>query len=295
MTKRKLSLQRILVASDFSEQSDIAIDRAVELAIEHEAELIIVHVIDEDSTPYVQNYLTTVNDHQFRTKLEENPRAQQITKTIDIVVGRPDLDIVERAEIDEVDLIVVGLHSRILEENLPIQGSVVERIIQAAHVPVLVVKNQPEGPYSSVVVGIDFSAYSQAAIQSAVSVAPTATFRLVHAFHKEPNMFARFRDSEAGSRSQEQRAARMKGFAAREMEALEARALQSYEKKPNMHHVFEEGEAHDILKSSILNAKTDLMCVGTHGRLGITRALLGSVATEVLNDRLIDVLVVRPY
>ena len=48
MTTIAHSLQRILVASDLSEQANIAIDRAVELACEHNAELIVLHIVDED-------------------------------------------------------------------------------------------------------------------------------------------------------------------------------------------------------------------------------------------------------
>ena len=39
MAAEMQTLQRILVASDFSDQAGVAIDRAVELAREHEAEL----------------------------------------------------------------------------------------------------------------------------------------------------------------------------------------------------------------------------------------------------------------
>ena len=199
------TLQKILVASDLSDQAGIAVDRAIELGVEHEAEVVVVHIVDESLPDNAQSYLITTSDHDIRSKLAKNPQAEGLTKTIDVVVGRPDLDIVERAEIEEADLIVVGLHTRLLEENLDIRGTVAERIIQETHLPVLVVKNKPHGPYRSAVVGVDFSAFSVEAVRSAAVVAPASTLHLVHAYPQHSGLFAQFRDSEAGARSADRR------------------------------------------------------------------------------------------
>lgn len=295
MATRMHSLQRILVASDFSDQAGVAIDRAVELAGEHKAELSILHVIDEDLPKDVQSYLMTKSDHHLRSLMDSKPAAETITKTIDIVVGRPDTDIAERADVERADVIVVGLHNRILEENLQIQGSIAEKIIQATHQPVLVVKDPPRGRYSSVVVGVDFSAYSKEAVRAAAMVAPSSTLHLVNAYEENANLMSRFRDSEAGSRSLEQRAARRLSFAQKEMAALEDRVFEGLAKPTHVEHVFESGDPATVLAAQAESANADLISVGTHGRVGIARTFLGSVATDVLNDRKADVLVVRPY
>lgn len=295
MADTSTSLRKVLVASDLSDQAGLAIDRACELAREHAAEVVIVHVVDEDLPSNAQSYLTTTSDHDIRSKLAKNPFADGLTKTIDIVVGQPDLDIVERAEIEQADMIVVGLHTRLLEENLDIRGTNAERIIQGTHLPVLVVKNQPRGAYRSVVVGVDFSAFSAEAVRSAAIVAPSALLHLVHAYENQPNVFARFRDSEAGARSVDQRHARMTHFIKRQMATLEESALSELTQHPEVRHVYQDGEPHEVLKTQIGQTKADLITVGTHGRVGLARSILGSVSTEILNDRLADVLVVRPY
>ena len=100
MPDRPNPLKRILVASDLSDQAGIAIERAIELGVEHGAEVSIVHVIDEDLPPQVQSFLTTTSDHDIRDKIKNLPQAGRVSTTIDIVSGRPELDIVERAEID---------------------------------------------------------------------------------------------------------------------------------------------------------------------------------------------------
>ena len=289
------TLRKILVASDLSDQAGLAIDRAVELAREHGAEIIIVHVVDEDLPSDAQSFLTTTSDHDIRAKLARHPHAEGLTKSIDIVVGRPDLDIAEAAESEQADLIVAGLHKRLLDENLDIQGTIAESIIQGTHLPVLVVKNRPRGPYRSVVVGIDFSAFSFDALSSAARVAPEAALHLVHAYQSPSDVSARFRDTDAVARSANLRHARMKQFFSKQILALEQGAFDGLSEYPNVHHVCQEGEAHDVLKAQIDQTKADLVVVGTHGRIGLARSLLGSVSTEILNDRLADVLVVRPY
>lgn len=289
------SLQRILVASDLTEQANIAIDRAIELACEHQSELIVLHIIDEELPPYVKNYLMTATDRSIRSALARKPHSAEVTITIDIVVGRPDLDIAERAEIEEADLIVVGLHDRILEENLKVQDTIVDQVIQETSLPVLVVKNQPREPYSSVVVGVDFSDISQEAARSAAVVAPNATLHLVHACQDLVSDSSQLNDAGPSSSSIAEHAAQPKSSTMSKMTSFGERAVAGIDRKPSLHHVLEGGETHTVLKAQISNSDADLVSIGTHGRTGIARSLLGSVATDILNDRLVDVLVVRAH
>ncbi len=57
--------------------------------------------------------------------------------------------------------------------------------------------------------------------------------------------------------------------------------------------VVELGDARDVLVSVAEEAKADLIVVGTHGRRGLKRALLGSVAESVVRTAPCPVLVVR--
>ena len=45
------ALATILVATDFSETASLALDRAIELAIRHESEIALVHVMQPDIPP----------------------------------------------------------------------------------------------------------------------------------------------------------------------------------------------------------------------------------------------------
>ncbi|WP_088342729.1 MULTISPECIES: universal stress protein [Rhodomicrobium] len=277
-------LKQVLVATDLSSHSDRAIARALQLAAAHGADLDIVHVMEEGLPVEAQSEITAANEQAIREKLAAYPLADKVTVTIDMVVGNEDTDIVERAVMVNADCILLGLHDRLLAENLAIEGTLAETVIGASKVPVLLVHNDVAGPYRSAVVGVDFSPLSQLAIQAAVLVAPEATLHLVHAYEPEivseddshPDMRRKLADFASGEKAVFDRAAQQAGLA--------EIALKT---------VAEPGEPRDVLKSVIAAERAELLVVGTHGRTGLARSILGSVSTDLINARLCDVLVIK--
>ena len=201
--------------------------------------------------------------------------------------GRPDIDVVERAELDEADLVVVGLHSRVLEENLAIQGTVAEQVMQATRIPVPVVKDLPRGPSWSVLVGVDFAMFSRAAVTVARSIATDANLHLVHAFEPISGMqhLARIREPEIAKRIAKSWQCRLNKFIDYEMAVLADIGA-----KGSIDIVSSSGDPREVLRSMAKRVDAQLIVMGTHGRTGLTRFMLGSVTTQVLNDRFADVL-----
>ncbi len=56
-----------------------------------------------------------------------------------------------------------------------------------------------------------------------------------------------------------------------------------------------EGEVWPMISEIVRKGKTDLIVIGTHGRTGVTRALLGSVAEEIFRQAACPVLTVGPH
>lgn len=54
-----------------------------------------------------------------------------------------------------------------------------------------------------------------------------------------------------------------------------------------------EGETSGTIRENVTNLKPYLFAVGTHGRIGIAHAILGSVAEDLLANAPIDVLTVK--
>ncbi|MDP7392813.1 MAG: universal stress protein [Pseudomonadota bacterium] len=56
-----------------------------------------------------------------------------------------------------------------------------------------------------------------------------------------------------------------------------------------------QGEAVAVLRDEVSNLRPDLLVFGTHGRVGLSHLLIGSVAEAILNQPSCDVLVVKAW
>jgi len=274
-------LKQVLVATDLSDHSDRAVERALQLAAARRAELDIVHVMEEGLPAEAQAEVAATDENAIREKLAASPFADQVKVTIDLVVGNAETDIVERAVMANADCIVLGLHDRLLAENLAIEGTLAETVIGNSPLPVLLVRNEPRSPYQTVVVGIDFSSLSHAAIEAAVLIAPEATLHLVHAYEGDADQ----------AHMAEQK---LKAFVSGESRVFERAAVQAGLRELTVRTIAEQGDPREALKTQITSRGADLLVLGTHGRTGLARTLLGSVTTDLINARLCDVLVIRP-
>ncbi len=137
-------VNRILVPTDFSGTSDVALEYARALAARFDATLHLLHVLDD---PFVaeglaaEAYITEAPS--IRTSLLEDARTRlshrvQGCATTEAVFGRGATTIVDYAERCGIDLIVMGTHGRTGLAHLLI-GSVAERVVRTARCPVLTV------------------------------------------------------------------------------------------------------------------------------------------------------------
>jgi nucleotide-binding universal stress UspA family protein len=281
MSLHTSTLKQVLVAIDLSNEADHALRRALQLAAAHGAEVDVVYVMDEGLPAEAQAEVTANSESVIRAKLAASPFVDQVKITVDLVVGNAETDIVERAVMTNADCIVLGLHDRLLPENLPIEGTLAEAIIGASQLPVLLVQNEPRGPYQTVVVGIDFSPLSHPAVEAAVLIAPEATLHLVHAYEGE--------NDEAHTAEQ-----KLKSFVSGESQVFERAALKAGLPRIAVRSAAEQGDPREALTTQIQARGAELLVLGTRGRTGLARTLLGSVTTDMINARLCDVLVIRP-
>ena len=148
-----------------------------------------------------------------------------------------------------------------------------------------------------IVVGADYSQNSNDALDAACGFAGTRPDVAIHIVHVAPTNGAQ---PFAGmtrpfAPTQDPAAADELQIEAKELEALTQRAAASV--KPNsarfFGHLRTGNPAREIVQlASDLSA--DLIVVGTHGRTGVMKLLLGSVAQTVLTNASCPVLVVKP-
>lgn len=145
-----LAFKRIVVATDFSRASDLAVQYARTLALRFGASLHLVHVVEEPFPISPELYIHEIPD--FRERLVSEARRQldlavadvpDVTATSEVLVGTVSRRIVEAAAAADADLIVVGTHGRGALGHLLV-GSVAERVVRTAGCPVLTVRD-PQG------------------------------------------------------------------------------------------------------------------------------------------------------
>ena len=144
-----IRLTNVLVATDFSETSDSALDYGRELARTFGARLHVLHVV-ENSLAWTEGVAFDVDAAQAhveegaRKKLTEivGPDNGQPPATTAVVKAgaSPAFVIADYAKEANVDLIVMGTHGRSPIVHLFI-GSVAERVVRIAPCPVLTVRH----------------------------------------------------------------------------------------------------------------------------------------------------------
>jgi len=196
----------------------------------------------------------------------------------------PHAAIVKRAEAWGADLVVVGHRGETGLSRVWL-GSVAEKVARLAHCPVLVVR--PKSGSRTIVVGTDFSDPALPAVRAACDEARRVggTVNLIHCIEVPslPPDGVGFFGAEVPATVFEQ----LEAEASRRLEA----AMHACQVPGTAQSTWERPSSALVRSADTLAA--DLLVVGTRGRTGIKRVLLGSVAEAVIRCASCSVLVVR--
>jgi nucleotide-binding universal stress UspA family protein len=144
-----ISLKKILVPTDFSENARHALRYGASFAAEYKAELVLLHVVEDIAVSYASDLFPVPMAHVFQElsgyartelqKLVEEVKAKGIPARDVVAQGRPSSEILRVAREETVDLIVLGTHGKgVLDQAL--FGSTTERVVRNAPCPVLTVR-----------------------------------------------------------------------------------------------------------------------------------------------------------
>ena len=141
---------RILVPTDFSAPSDIALEYARTLARHFNATLHVLHVIEETTlegaigaealvppAPAVRTERLQDALERLAPRITSEDRTELAAKS-EVVFGKPAHTIVDYASDNGFDLIVMGTHGREGIAHL-LMGSVAELVVRSAKCPVMTV------------------------------------------------------------------------------------------------------------------------------------------------------------
>ncbi|HYL67694.1 MAG TPA: universal stress protein [Candidatus Limnocylindria bacterium] len=153
--KAKVSLARILVATDFSPASDRALEFGISLARRYNSQIYLTHVITLDAYPMVAPELATESEAKQRREaeghfeeIEKSGRLFGLRRETVLAEGSLWPTIEDLVKKYEIELVIVGTHGASGLEKVVI-GSNAEQIFRQARIPVLTVGPavKSEAPY----------------------------------------------------------------------------------------------------------------------------------------------------
>lgn len=283
-----MTIATIVTALDLAPGSERVAARARQLAAQHGAKLIAVHIIEDfpGGTPLPQGLDTEAlvsiaeDDAHARLRGMLGPEAE-----IQVGSGRPHEAILQAARDRGTDLVIIGPGvPRGLRER--VFGSTADRVSRCAPCPVLIVRQDAAGPYRRVITGMDFSAHAQAAARWALRIAPEARQSIVHGddiplgFEQSMLKTGTSQAEITRYRSARTRIARQKlreGLAASGLDAQTDIRIR-------------QGNPAAVVLASARRA--DLVVIGTQGMNAVAQRMLGSVARKVLMHATCDTLAV---
>jgi nucleotide-binding universal stress UspA family protein len=277
-----VNTERLLVATDGSEFSEDAIREALALSRRCSSKLFAISVIETNAElAAMAPALLEKNEKAARARLEAVAvRARKDGVDCETIVREgEDLYqyIVDEAVKNKITMIVMGRRGR-KGLNRLVMGSTTARVIGLAPCSVLVVPPATDG-----------SKYSAAAVSEAIGIAKRNGSKLTAvavvpaemAMPTDADFAALQRDKLA---DQEMQSAEKNAKAVKEAAQKEGVAAQAF---------VLSGKPADAIIECAKDANADLITVGSHGRTGLDKLLMGSVTERVIVLSPCAVLVVK--
>lgn len=288
----------VMAVTDFSEGSDEALRQAHGYARMTGAKLSVLHVIPNvmPASPFLP--AGSVSKTEEEVAMEQRALDDLATRTRDVTgrlredvelavrIGPVDVASVTYAEQHHVDVLVVGATGRTGLARL-LLGSTAERVIRHAHCTVLVARPSPES--ERVLAATDLSVAAMSAVDRAKDevIWRGGTLDLVHVMDFSSLAWPAAAGPLGGfspSISQD-RIAQMRDLALQSLREIGGPGAEI--------HVIEGSPKRGIVMTAE-GIKCGLIVLATHGRTGLARMALGSVAEAVARVAHCSVLVVRP-
>lgn len=282
---------RALFAADLADWSRTAFDAACDLIRRSSGRLDVLNVIDPiqlPGPPEKLEFLSVLPGDTPEHRAQVEAQMRTVYRAEDplhihfhIWVGDPSEEVVRAADDLAADLVVLGTRGRTGVDRM-IWGSVAESVLHHSRRPVVVVRDPQTYPgrrhFRQILHPTDFSTLSSPALRVALELARVhhATVRLLHVEtpHETQN-------ATSGDWPTQETLDRLR----HDSEAAGLNVV--VELRTTQHHPGDE-----ILLAAH-ESHSDLIILGSHGRTGVRRLLMGSVSEFVLRSATCPTMIVR--
>ncbi len=285
---------KILCPVDFSSGSQRALLTAARIAAETGGELVVVHAwyippsaysVEAPFPAELTQQIVIDAEKRLADILREQRDGGLARVSVKLLSGVPWAQVVTELESEPYDLCVLGTQGRTGLARV-LLGSVAAKIVRHAPCSVLAVRPDTDAkPFRHVLVPTDFSPQAQHALDIAPTfVAPDGKLTLMHVIEVPVDYagaipigdFVRDIDRHASNTLE-----------------VEAKRLATATSVPIVTSARIGYPGAETLAAIAADPTIDLVVLGTHGRTGIKRVLLGSVAEKVMRHARCPVLIAR--
>lgn len=270
-------LEKILLATDLLPSSENVLDNAVALARAFHSKIVLLHVLPEN-----------IGSEKVKKLLAEavSGRLAEMKKRIGaegLKTGEPVLQwgdhcekIVAEAKRQDANLILIGAGEKEKGEKTRL-GTTAEKIIKMSEHPVFVVKPEEALNIRNILCPVDFSGPSRRALKDAVIFARRFAAELIVLSVYKPiapsSFFFSYNWEEENTQIAFKHIAQFNEF-------LKDFNLKDVRWKKEVRR----GKPEEEILAEIAESDIDLLIMGTTGRGGLSRVLIGSVTENVIRD-----------
>lgn len=279
--------RKILVAIDGSLTSMHALEESFKLAQNEGSWITAVSVIpaytgdlDLVAVGDIMAAMRRPCDEALRKAKELADKHRALIKTV-CEEGEPYERIIDLAQAENCDLIVMGRRGlRRLERVLV--GSVTARVIGYSPIDVLVVPRDTNVDFKKVLIATDGSKYSKSAEKKAIDFAKSygGEIAVISVVDVPPEFYAE------SPKTVEELVNKAKGYVEDVKREAESEGVKA-------ETIVKEGEAYRIITETAKETVAGIIVMGSHGRTGLKRLLMGSVTEKVIGHTPCPVLVAK--
>ena len=282
------NVYRILVAIDMSKMAEEALKRAIIIAKEKNAQLLVIHVIEPFFIEFP--FIPSVDEKDLKREVKEQVDRLTvkagIEHTLFVESGSAASSIILASQKTKADLVIIGTHDKNdLKSNY--FGSTALEVIQKTHIPVLIVKNEVNNMYKKMLLATNLSDYSKKSILFANALFNTTSRKYLYAFE-----------------TVDQREALRYNISLKQQEKFKAEllskatiSLKEFIKNMNNAEIAlipSIASINEDLLTYIDKEEADLLVLGSKGVDNLNSFVFGSTASFLVQRASLDVLVYVP-
>ncbi len=270
-------LEKIVLATDFSKSSENVVENAIGLAKVFNSKIILVHVL-----PYIKN--EKINTFLKEAVLKKLETINEKIINNGIKTEKPVLEygnhfdkIIQTAERINANTILIGSGEKSKDDCYQL-GITAEKIVRQSNKPVWVIKNENSLNVRNILCPIDFSSESKRALKNAIIVskwfkAQLTVFSVYEVHNLDPPNDDRFFWDEDN-----------------EFEfSVYKKEFNLFLKNFDLTNIrlkkeIQKGDPSVEILKAIKRYKSDLLIMGTTGKSGLIRILMGSVTEKVIRE-----------